>query len=75
MNAISGPTMSSAITQVMSNAAVRPVRAVKSNAQRAALQQVDRYEPSSGGSQPLTASLTYSRSGQGGHADSDGDLA
>ena len=75
MNAISGPTMSSAITQVMTNAAVRPVRAVTSNADRASLQQVDRYEPSTASSRPLTATLTYSRSGQGGHPDSDADLA
>jgi hypothetical protein len=67
--------MSSAITQVMTNAPVRPVRAVTSNVQRAAFQQVDRYEPSTAASRPLTASLTYGRSGQGGHADLDGDLA
>jgi hypothetical protein len=72
MNAISGPAQNSAITQVMTNAAVRPVRPVTSNAQRASVAQVDRFEPS-GGTKPVTSSVTYGRSGKGGHADADGD--
>ena len=73
MNAISGPASSSAIMQVWTNAPVRPVRAVTSNTQRAATASVDRYEPSAGN--PPASGLTYSRTGQGGHVDADGDLA
>ena len=73
LNAISGPASSLAVMQVWTNAPVRPVRAVTSNAQRATTESVDRYEPSAG--RPSGAGLTYSRTGAGGHVDADGDLA
>ena len=72
MNAISGPTQSAVVTQLMTNAAVRPVRPVTSNAQRASLEQADRYEPSA--ASRSVASVTYGRNGKGGgRADTDGD--
>jgi len=71
MNAISRLTGTSGLTQIYTNAAVQAVRPVTSNAQRASLAQVDRFEPSS--SRPVTPTLTYGRNGQGGGADSDGD--
>lgn len=77
MNAISGPTQSTVLTQLLTNAAVRPVRPVTSNAQRAALQPVDRYEPSAASqsaARQIATSVTYGRNGQGGaRADADGD--
>jgi hypothetical protein len=77
VNAISGPTQSAVLTQLMTNAAVRPVRPVTSNAQRASLEQVDRYEPSAASqsaARQVAVSVTYGRNGRGGgRADNDGD--
>jgi hypothetical protein len=77
LNAISGPTQTAVLSQLMTNAAVRPVRPVTSNAQRASLEQVDRYEPSaaSRSASLSVASVTYGRNGTGGgaRADADGD--
>jgi hypothetical protein len=77
LNAISGPTQTAILTELQTNAAVRPVRPVTSNAQRASLQQVDRYEPSAASqsaAKQVAASVTYGRNGQGGgRVDADGD--
>lgn len=77
LNAISGPTQSAVVTQLMTNAAVHPVRPVTSNAQRASLEQADRYEPSAANQSAASrsvASVTYGRNGKGGgRADTDGD--
>ena len=77
VNAISGPTQSAVLIQLMTNAAVRPVRPVTSNAQRASLGQADRYEPSAASQSAASrsvASVTYGRNGKGGgRADADGD--
>jgi hypothetical protein len=77
VNAISGPTQSAVLTQLMTNAAVRPVRPVTSNAQRASLEQVDRYEPSAASqsaASQVAVSATYGRNGKGGgRADTDAD--
>ena len=71
MNAISGPTGTSAVAQVYTSAAIQRIRPVRSNAQRAETAPADTFERST--PQTSLSSLVYGRNGRGGGGDSDGD--
>ena len=64
MTSISGPAQSAAISQLLTNAPVRPVRRIPSDDERVATPQADRYVAS--GSFSPAPRLTYGRDGQGG---------
>lgn len=61
MNAISGPTPSSSVAALWTNAPVRPVRRVLANDQRTPAPARDRFERSSASPAPA---LTYGRDGR-----------
>jgi hypothetical protein len=62
VNAISGPTAASAVSQLWTTGAVRPVRRIPSDAERMPASGTDRFEPSD--MSQATPAITYGRNGR-----------